>query len=286
MARWRETPGPLGNWFEERRRARQQVPLAWNSPAKLESQWIGHSTVLLRMGGLTILTDPILSQRCGLNIGRLNIGPKRLTAPALQHRQLPQVDLILLSHAHMDHFDLPTLRRLESQHTAVVTASRTADLLRTVRYQKVTELGWGDETRLGPLTVKAFRVRHWGARMRTDTFRGYNAYLLEADGVRVVFGGDTAMTDSFREVRTSKHVDLAIMPIGAYDPWIRNHCTPEQAWRMAHDAGAEHVLPVHHQTFRLSREPFYEPIERLMVCAGSHPDRVPVRAVGDRWALH
>ena len=116
--------------------------------------------------------------------------------------------------------------------------------------------------------------------MRSDTHRSYNGYLIEAGRFRVLFGGDTAYTDSFRQVRTSKPVDLAIMPIGAYDPWIRAHCNPEQALAMANHAGAEFVLPVHHRTFELSREPRSEPLERLLNAAGSAADRVCVRDFG------
>jgi L-ascorbate metabolism protein UlaG (beta-lactamase superfamily) len=99
----------------------------------------------------------------------------------------------------------------------------------------------------------------------------------------VLFGGDTAYTDSVRSVRSSKPVDLAVMPIGAYDPWIRSHCNPEQALAMANDAGAEFILPVHHRTFELSREPEHEPLERLLAAAGSAEDRVCVRDFGEEF---
>ncbi len=101
-----------------------------------------------------------------------------------------------------------------------------------------------------------------------------------------VLRGDTALTDSFQGVRSSKPVDLAIMPIGAYDPWISVHCNPEQAWRMGVDCGAEHLLPVHHQTFRLSREPYLEPVERFVAAAGSHPERVIETRGGDEWSVN
>ena len=247
--------------------------------------WLGHSTVLLRVDGLNIITDPVFSERCGIQVGPLTLGLKRLTAPALRAADLPHIDLLLLSHAHMDHFDIPSVRALESRGTAVITALSTSDLLRVRRYKSVQEIGWGEIARVGPVSVKGVEVRHWGARLRTDTYRGYNAYLIEAGRHRVLFGGDTAITDSFRSVKTSKQLDLAIMPIGAYDPWIHAHCNPEQAWRMGSDAGAEHFLPVHHQTFRLSREPLQEPIERFVQAAGRHPDRVITHRIGDEARL-
>ncbi len=120
--------------------------------------------------------------------------------------------------------------------------------------------------------------------MQSDTYRGYNGYILEAGRYRVLFGGDTAMTDTFRPLRSLGPIDLAILPIGAYDPWIRAHCTPEQALRMADDAGAEFVLPVHHRTFQLSREPLSEPIERLLTAAGADTQRVSLQQIGQEFS--
>src|SRR6202040_336568 len=95
-----------------------------------------------------------------------------------------------------------------------------------------------------------------GARKRRDTYRGYNGYVLERNNRRIIFSGDTARSDSFAELRAFGPIDLAIMPIGAYNPWIHSHCTPEQAVQMADEAGAHFILSVHHQTFRFSAEGF------------------------------
>ena len=251
----------------------------------LHAAWLGHSTVLLKVDGLFILTDPVFSDRAGLNFGPITLGVKRLTAPALDATHIPRPDLILLSHAHMDHFDVPSLRTLEHSSTSVITATKTSDLLRPGRYKSVRELGWGERARVGAAAVQALEVNHWGARMRTDTYRGYNGYVIEAGRYRILFGGDTAATDAFRSIRTSQPVDLAVMPIGAYNPWIYYHCTPEQAWRMGNDAGAELFVPVHHQTFQLSREPFREPIERFQAAAGRHTDRVALTRIGQEVHL-
>jgi L-ascorbate metabolism protein UlaG (beta-lactamase superfamily) len=249
----------------------------------LHAAWLGHSTVLLKIDGFSILTDPVFSTRIGLSLGPLTLGIKRLVEIALPLSALPPVDLVLLSHAHMDHFDLPSLRHLENPHTHVVTASQTSDLLRTRRYARVHELRWNESVEVGPARITAFEVAHWGARMRGDIYRGYNGYLIELGGIRVVFGGDTALTDSFKRLHTAGRVDLAIMPVGAYDPWIRVHCNPEQALQMANEAGAEFVLPVHHQTFRLSREPSLEPIERILQAAGAAPERIAVQSIGQEF---
>jgi L-ascorbate metabolism protein UlaG (beta-lactamase superfamily) len=100
-----------------------------------------------------------------------------------------------------------------------------------------------------------------------------------------LFAGDTADTDLFRAVKQARGYDLAIMPIGAYNPWIHYHCTPEQAWRMGNEAGAERFLPVHHQTFSLSREPKLEPIERFQYAASRSRDRVVIRRIGEEFRL-
>jgi L-ascorbate metabolism protein UlaG (beta-lactamase superfamily) len=259
-------------------------PTLWPDDG-VHAAWLGHSTVLLKLDGFTILTDPVFSPRVGLNFGPMTLGIKRLVDVAAPLSNLPPIDLILLSHAHMDHFDLPTLRRLESLHTHVVTATRTLDLLRPRRYAHVSELGWNETVQVGPACVTAFEVAHWGARMRSDVFRGYNGYLLEVGPYRMIFGGDTAYTDCFKRLRSSARVDLAIMPIGAYDPWIRVHCNPEQALMMANDAGAEFILPVHHQTFRLGREPQHEPIQRLLAASGSATERVCLQNIGEEFHL-
>ena len=285
----RTAPTFWRQYSEERRRPilpapHRPTPGAWPDTG-LHAAWLGHSTVLLRIDGITILTDPVLSRRIGLNVGPFTIGLKRLVEPALQQAQLPVPDLVLLSHAHMDHFDLPTLRALESPRTRVVTASRTSDLIRPERYAAVHELAWGEEVRVSDALIRAFQVNHWGARMRSDTYRGFNGYIIETPRHRVLFGGDTAMSGTFAELRSRGPIDLAIMPIGAYNPWIYAHCTPEQALRMANDAGAEFILPVHHQTFHLSREPFDEPIRRLSVALESAPERLALRSIGQEFHL-
>jgi L-ascorbate metabolism protein UlaG (beta-lactamase superfamily) len=257
-------------------------PKSWPDKG-LHAAWIGHATVLLKIDGFTILTDPVFSTRVGIGLGPFTLGLKRLVEPALELEELPHIDLVLLSHAHMDHFDLPSLRALERRKPEVVTARGTSDLLRVARYRRVEEIGWGQELRAGPAVIRGLEVRHWGARMRTDTWRGYNGYLIKVGRHRVLFGGDTAMTDAFRHVGGA---GLAIMPIGAYNPWIRAHCNPEQAWTMASEhARADCVLPVHHGTFSLSREPAGEPLERLLACAGRDTRRVVLRQVGETASL-
>ena len=263
------------------------TPATW-SDAQVTLAWLGHATVLINFFGIKILTDPALFPRIGIRLPGLTIGPKRLTAPALTVDELPKIDLILLSHAHFDHFDLRTLRCFD-QNTSVITARSTSDLLRRTRFREVTELDWGEtksvKTASGGIDVSAFKVNHWGARKRRDTYRGYNGYLIERSGRRIIFSGDTAMTDSFAELQRHGEIDVAIMSIGAYNPWIHAHCSPEQAVEMANAAGARFILPVHHQTFRLSFEPFREPIERFEAALRRTRERIALREIGETFVL-
>jgi len=128
-------------------------------------------------------------------------------------------------------------------------------------------------------------VKHWGARTQHDIHRGYNGYLIERKGRRIIFAGDSAMTESFAALRRHGTIDVAIMPISAYNPWIRSHSTPEQAVQMANAASARFVVPVHHQTFRLSLEPCREPIERFVAVLTKTPERIALREIGETFVL-
>jgi L-ascorbate metabolism protein UlaG (beta-lactamase superfamily) len=273
----------------ERRRSRCPIPPAPFHPTPEEwpddratFAWLGHATVLANLYGTWILTDPALETRIGVGRGVAKLGPRRLVAPALRPRELPALDLLLLSHAHMDHTDLGTLRRL-SRDVRVIVQPGNRDLVR--RFRRVDELPWGGRLDLDDLEIESVEVKHWGARMITDRQRGYGGYVLRKRGRTILFAGDTAFTDALTSLGRSGPIDLAILPIGAYDPWIYNHASPEQAWSMARDMDALHVLPVHHSTFRLSREPAEEPIARLMAAAGGELDRVALTRVGETWVL-
>lgn len=263
------------------------TPARW-ADNQVTFTWIGHATVLINFYGVKILTDPAFSDRVGVDLGLLTLGPKRYVTPALTFGQLPPIDLVLLSHAHMDHMDLPTLARFKSDQ-AVITARETSEILQPTRLTNLTELDWGEAKTLrtanGELRVEAFEVKHWGRRWPTDRPRGYNGYVLRREGRALIFGGDTALTPSFRNLRASGPYAAALMPIGAYNPWIRNHCTPEEALHMADMAGAERVAPIHHATFKLSDEPMREPLERFQAALAAEHDRLALQEVGGTVTL-
>jgi L-ascorbate metabolism protein UlaG (beta-lactamase superfamily) len=259
-------------------------PQSWDD-SRITAALLGHATVLINFCGFNIITDPVFSARAGVRLWPFTFGPKRHVGPALRLRDLPPLDLILLSHAHMDHFDKPSLWRL-SREAAVVTACGTRDLLRFMRFREVRELPWEHTITLtgrdGDLTLTAMGLRHWGARYPWERHRSYNAYILERNGRRICFAGDTARTDAHKLARRGP-IDLMLVPISAYNPWITNHCTPEEAVEMADEAGAKYVLPIHFETFKLSWEPLDEPIRRFTTALA--PERLALRRIGETFVL-
>ena len=268
-------------------------PLSWDNET-ITACWLGHSTVLVNFFGVNIITDPVFSNRVGVNVaGLFTVGPKRLVAPALTIDQLPKIDLILLSHAHMDHLDLPSVKQFE-RAIPLVMAPNTSDVIADLDFKTVYELDWGKWTNVAGVRVEALRVRHFGWRYpwEEDRSRGnregrsYNAYLLSRNGRHIVFGGDTSYHEYFAELASRKiPVDLAMMPIGCYDPWIRNHANPEQAIAMAKQMEAAYILPMHWGTLIQSDEPVQEPITRLRLAAMSQSPKIALESVGETWTL-
>src|ERR1700730_8052780 len=135
------------------------------------------------------------------------------------------------------------------------------------------------------MALAAGRSMSWAVRVHVLLNRGNNGYVFERNNRRIIFSGDTALSDSFAELRASGPIDLAIMPIGAYNPWIHSRCTREQAVHMANEAGAHFIMPVHHQTFRFSVEDFGEPIERFQAAPHRTPERIALREIGETFNL-
>jgi L-ascorbate metabolism protein UlaG (beta-lactamase superfamily) len=262
------------------------TPAAWSDNG-ITLAWLGHSTVLLNFYGIRVLTDPVLGSHIGVSLGLATIGPKRFVSPALTVQELPPIDILLLSHAHMDHMDLGTLRQF-AKPTFTITAKDTRDVLANTGLNRVTELAWNERATyrnsLGDLSIEAVEVKHWGQRWPSERPRGYNGYILRREGKSILFGGDTALTPAFDQLKSRGPFEVAIMPIGAYRPWIWNHCTPEQAVEMATQSSARFILPVHHQTFKLSDEPRNEPIERLESALAGEPERLALRRIGETFS--
>jgi L-ascorbate metabolism protein UlaG (beta-lactamase superfamily) len=274
--RVKRAPAPI------RRAPDKPAPAGW-ADDDLTVAWLGHATVLMNFYGTWLLTDPALRTHVGLHFAGVTIGPRRLVEPALTIEQLPRLDGVLVSHAHMDHCDLGTLKKLPRRLHAVVQKGN-ADLVK--RFRQVSELGWGDSVELNGALIEAIEVNHWGARKLTDKHRGYGGFLITKNGRSIVFGGDTAYTRAFSRLRHRfLQIDLAILPIGAYDPYIHAHASPEQSWQMHLEMNASYILPMHHSTFRLSRESTDEPIRRLRAVAGKDTQKICLSKPGETWSL-
>lgn len=256
-------------------------PIADMASHRLAAAWLGHASVLVRAGHMNIMADPVFAERIGVSVGPLTLGLPRLSPVPCAEEHLPPLDLILITHAHFDHLDKPTLRRLAHPRTVVVTSRRTANLIPR-GFGEVVELDWGCTLRIGDNTLQAVRPAHWGARTALDRDRGYNSYIVRpSSGGGVLLAGDTAYTDAFDKI---DDLALAVLGIGAYEPWEHAHATPEQAWAMFKACRAGHMLPVHHSTFPLGDEHVDEPMRRLLAAAGDDHPRIIQAKPGAVWA--
>lgn len=264
--------------------------IAKAAPTDITAAWLGHCTVLLHLDGKTIITDPVLSERIGMKVGGVTVGPARLTEVPVPPDALPPIDLVLISHAHFDHLDRDTLKHLATKRTEVLTASSTRALIPR-GFAHIHELRWNHETDLLGFHFAALKPAHWGARTAYDRHRGFNSYAISTlppakpEGFtprRILFAGDTALTKAFDKAGP---FDLGIFGIGAYNPWHDAHATPEQVWTMAQKAGVKRIMPVHHSTFKLSEEPIEEPLQRLLKAADLHDGKKDGDAAGMRAVM-
>ncbi len=223
------------------------------APGEIGVTFIGHATVLIEMDGVTMLTDPVLAQRLFV--------VKRIVAPGLPAGGLPEVDVVLVSHGHHDHLHVPTHRQLPKRDTIAVVAENLGDLVGSAGYARVVELGWGGQLEHKGIKITALEVNHWGTRGLLPDRRGYAGFLIEGPSGRVFFPGDTAYTPRFREYGERFAIDVAVLPIGAYQPasFRRVHMNPEDAWQAFLDLRARYLVPIHWGTFVLSYEPPDEP---------------------------
>jgi N-acyl-phosphatidylethanolamine-hydrolysing phospholipase D len=251
--------------------------------------WIGHSTFLVRMDGVTFLTDPMFSERASpVSFA----GPKRLVAPGVPLAELPPVDFVTLSHDHYDHTDLPSIRALARRGTRFVAGLGMADLVRAAG-GAVVELDWGESVEIGPVRVHCVPAQHFSGRSLVGHGRRlWVGWVVEGPARRFYHAGDTGYFDGFRAVRERfGRIDVAALPIGAYDPPAIMrfvHLDPEEAVRAALDLEARHVVAMHWGTFDLTDEPLDEPPRRFRAAAdaaGVGSDRTWVLAVGEtrRW---
>ncbi len=259
-------------------------PATW-SDGGITISWIGHSTFLINLEGSLILTDPIFSQKAGVSLlGLATVGLPRLVPAALALKELPPLDLVLVSHAHMDHYDLPTLGRLSTE-VPVIMARDTLEYADGLGLRQVREMDWGESAEVDGVRIQALPVRHWGRRYPWDRDRGYNGLLLTKHKRSVLFAGDTAFTERLPAALRGRRPDVAILPIGGYNPYIYSHASPEQAWDLYHAMQAQYLIPMHWRTFRLSHERPFEPFERLSAARNAVASRIALHQIGETWSL-
>jgi L-ascorbate metabolism protein UlaG (beta-lactamase superfamily) len=239
--------------------------------AEIEVMWIGHASFLVCTPWANILIDP--------NWAMWHGPVKRARKPGCKLADLPQIDLVLVSHAHFDHLHRPTLRRVASDQPVLVPEG-VGKLFRRMRYSEVREMKKWDSYRLGDsgeLEVVFTPSFHWGARMIHDTHRGFGGFLIRTPHSSLYHCGDSAYFEGFKEIGERYEVGTALLPIGAYEaPSGRDvHMNPEEALQAFHDLGAKWMLPMHHATFPLGNEHLDEPLIRLM-------DAAKIQGVEDR----
>ncbi|MEU3790850.1 MBL fold metallo-hydrolase [Streptomyces fructofermentans] len=253
-------PGPSG-LADIPRLPYEPAPLPRVDTRTVAVTWAGHASWVIRIGGLTVLTDPVWSRRI---LGT----PARMTPVGVAWSALPRVDAVLISHNHYDHLDAPTLRRLP-RGTPVFVPAGLGRWFRRRRFTHVTELDWWEAVELDGVRLDFVPAHHWSKRSLHDTCRTlWGGWVLtDPDGQRVYFAGDTGYGHWFDRIGSRyPGIDLALLPIGAYHPrwWLSDvHCDPEEAVRAARDLGARRMAPMHWATFVLSAEPVLEPLHRV-----------------------
>jgi L-ascorbate metabolism protein UlaG (beta-lactamase superfamily) len=219
--------------------------------------WIGHASFLIQTPEHSVLIDP--------NWAKWLKVIKRIKHPGFELHDLPAVDLVLVTHAHFDHLDRRTLRAIASDQPIAVP-EHVGNLVHGLGFNRVHELRHWQSFEHGTLKITLTPARHWGARVLHDSHRGFGGFLLEYAGRTIFHCGDTAYFEGFKEIGERSNIDIALLPIGAYEaPTKRDvHMNPEQALQAFRELRAKMMIPMHFGTFRLSYEPLHEPPRRLL----------------------
>lgn len=295
----------------------ERPPLA---EGEMRVTWVGHATALIETPGLTILTDPVWSDRAG----PFGFGPKRVAEPGIRIDDLPPIDLVVVSHNHYDHMDLATLKRLWERDRPVIVTSLGNNALLTAAGVPSRALDWGqallaeaqssdppclgdplaDEDRTsmdcGLLTARVFVTRnhHWGSRWGTDRNRAlWSSFVIDTPSGAIFFAGDTGLGDGLWPAEALAAAGtpfrLALIPIGAFrfrpgQLGTGSHVGPPDALRVWNRLGRPWTLPIHWGTFRLASEAYDTPprmLAELMRCAGGPADAFAAHAIGRPWMV-
>jgi len=244
-----------------RRSGRKAVPLFPALKAgDVGLTWIGHASFLVQTPNTNLLVDPNWAKWLKII--------KRIRHPGLEIRDLPTIDLVLVTHAHFDHLDRRTLRRV-AEDQPIVVPFEVGNLVHGLGFESIHELDYWKCFEHQGARITLTPCHHWGARMLHDSHRGFGGYIIELDGRTIYHCGDTAFFDGFKEIGKRFKIDIALLPIGAYDPPSGRevHMNPEEALQAFLDLGARSMVPMHYGSFRLSYEPPEEPLQRLLAAA-------------------
>ncbi len=228
--------------------------------------WIGHATFIIKLGNTTIITDPVFSK----NAGPLIFGPKRFTEPALSLKEIPEIDLFLLTHNHYDHQDMMTIRKFPYKNAKVLLPLKLDKYFKKNGYKDVNEMDWYDEISINEkLKITFLPAVHWSKRSLTDTNKTlWGNFLIEYDGKKILFMCDTGIGNIYKSLGEKYGpIDLTLINIGAYNfypimPYKDKsvyHTNPEEAVSVGKDLGSKKILGMHWGTFVLSLEPIMEP---------------------------
>lgn len=275
-------PGDVKRWREERKARGLPHPPEGGYPAFIERWWqkasitgnderiwwLGHASLLLRLQGLYLLTDPVFSRRAS---PLPFIGPVRKTPVPLNLSELPQLDAVLISHNHYDHLDNATVRQISRRfpdvHYFVPLGLKSWFTKRGIR--RVTELDWWQSFSWKGIAVTAVPAQHWSMRSPWDRNRSlWCGWVIESPRLRFWFSGDTGYSEDLLEIpRRLGPLDAVAIPIGAYAPrWLMasHHMDPQQAVRLWQQMGRPKTLPIHWGVFELADEALDEPPEELL----------------------
>ena len=260
----------LRRWQKERRQKKKDLSIKIRqAPVKeidklkknrteASVTWIGHSTFLIQMDGLNMLTDPVWASRMGLG--------KRLTEPGISLNDLPEIDVVFLSHGHYDHLDFPTIKKLKGNPTYYVPIG-LGSAFKKRGYQKVVESNWYDSFEQNGLTFTFVPAQHWTRRTLTDTNTSHwGGWIIENQEHSIYFVGDTGYFRGFQEIAQKFTIQTVLMPIGAYEPeWFMklSHINPEDAVKAFLELEGKTFIPMHYGTYHLADDTGPEAISRL-----------------------
>ena len=232
-------------------------------PGQVALTWIGHASFLAQFTDLNVLIDP--------NFANWLFLMKRIRRAGLKLKDLPPIDVILLTHAHFDHFHRPTLRRLHAPKIGIMPWGM-GDLAANLGFERIIELQWWESFSRGGWKVTLVPSQHWGARVLRDNHRGYGGFLIEHQGRRLYHAGDTAYFSGFKEMGRLSPPEIAMLPIGAYypDSFRQVHMGPDEAVKAFGDLGSKWLVPMHYGTFKLSFEDMDEPLRWLKELAAAN----------------